>query len=175
MTTQKWSCTTWSCTTCSFTLSCYIEDFLTTFCFMGCQNRHRQNDNLIELTAVSTITFWRPYDNFTLSKWQSHSFSGLYISARDHFTHERCTRGTPINNKKLCGLDFHHDIDGSVNSDYSDNYSILRPDYSAQGHYATHLFTDHAIKLIQAHNSSQVFISILLCWCFMGQSDIFYT
>ena len=30
---------------------------LTTFSFMGCQNRHRQNDNLIELIVVSLITF----------------------------------------------------------------------------------------------------------------------
>ena len=30
---------------------------MTTFGFMGCQNRHRLNDNLIELIVVIVITF----------------------------------------------------------------------------------------------------------------------
>ena len=38
-------------------ICCHNEDFLTTYCFMGCQNRHRQNNNLIELIDVSAITF----------------------------------------------------------------------------------------------------------------------
>ncbi len=81
--------------------------------------------------------------------------SGIYLSARDHYTHMRCTRGTPLNGKKSCGYDFHYDLAAGLTQAEG---SVLTPDYTAEGAYATDVLTDHTVKLVKDHNASEVII-----------------
>ena len=95
-------------------------------------------------------------DVHPLSYQVKRLLSGIYLSARDHYTHMRCTRGTPLNGKKSCGYDFHYDLAAGRTQAEG---SVLTPDYTAEGEYATDVLTDHSVKLIKDHNASEVIIN----------------
>ncbi|CAG5115936.1 unnamed protein product [Candidula unifasciata] len=70
-------------------------------------------------------------------------FYGFYTGAGDYFRHNRCLKGG-------CGVDLHDDT--------KDTFANV---FNESGTYSTHLYTQKAIDLIQAHNVDKPFFLYL--------------
>ena len=70
--------------------------------------------------------------------------TGLYTSARDHFTYERCMKQGDYDVKLNCGLDYHMDTIGN-----------LRADFNVSGIFSAHVQTQHSVDFIHHHDQEK--------------------
>ena len=71
--------------------------------------------------------------------------TGLYTSARDHFTYERCMKQGDYDVNLNCGLDYHSDTIGN-----------LKADFNVSGTFSAFLQTQHSVDIIHHHDQEKV-------------------